>query len=34
MNIEFKSDKNELSKLGILDTYIKRKIKFTSELNA
>ena len=28
MNIEFKSDKNELSKLGILDTYIKRKIKY------
>ena len=27
MNIEFKSDKNELSKIGILDVYIKRKIK-------
>ena len=27
MKIEFKSDKNELSKLGILEVYIKRKIK-------
>ncbi len=27
MNIEFKSNKNELSKIGMLDLYIKRKIK-------
>ena len=27
MDIKFKSNKNELSKIGILDVYIKRKLK-------